>query len=237
MNNGQLFQAPHTPRRVLDLGAGTGSWCVDMGDAYPEAEITGVDISATLPSAVPPNVTFEIDDIEDRWTYDQPFDLIHARYLAGAIKDWPRLVAQAYTHLKPGGFVEFQDWDFTFRTQDGSLREDAALWRWQKNGFEAARRIGRSLWPGRDLERWVREAGFVDVQVVRSPMPLGPWPKDPLQKRLGLLSWANLWEGLQGFSLRLFLDVLGYQRGDLEMLLMEVRQDMQTPGIHAMSDM
>lgn len=208
-----------------------------MGDTYPSAEITGVDISATLPEAVPPNVSFEIDDIEDTWTYESPFDLIHARYLAGAIRDWPRLVAQSFAHLKPGGVVEMQDWDFAFRTQDGSLRADAALCRWQTAGFEAAGRIGRSLRPGRELESWVREAGFVDVQVVRTPMPLGPWPKDARQKRLGMLNWANLWEGLQGFSLRLFLDVLGYQRADLEMLLMEVRQDMQTPGIHAMCDM
>lgn len=35
--------------RVLDVGTGTGIWCVDFGDEHPEAEILGVDLSATFP--------------------------------------------------------------------------------------------------------------------------------------------------------------------------------------------
>jgi hypothetical protein len=45
---------------------------------------------------VPPNVVFEVDDIENDWVYSSKFDLIHARYLAGAIKDWPKLIDQAF---------------------------------------------------------------------------------------------------------------------------------------------
>jgi hypothetical protein len=46
---------------------------------------------------VPPNLEFIVDDVEDEWGYEhQPFDFIHARFLAGAIKDWPRLLKQAF---------------------------------------------------------------------------------------------------------------------------------------------
>lgn len=45
---------------------------------------------------VPPNVSFEVDNIELDWIYTSDFDYIHGRYLAGAIKDWPRLIQQAY---------------------------------------------------------------------------------------------------------------------------------------------
>ena len=45
---------------------------------------------------VPPNVRFLVDDVEDEWTYDTPFDYIHCRYLAGAIADWPKLIRKAY---------------------------------------------------------------------------------------------------------------------------------------------
>lgn len=45
---------------------------------------------------VPQNVQFEVDDIEEDWLYKSPFDLIHARYLAGSIRDWPRLFRQAF---------------------------------------------------------------------------------------------------------------------------------------------
>ena len=49
---------------------------------------------------VPPNVHFEVDDIEEEWTYTRKFDLIHSRYLGGAIRDWPKLVRQAYKYAR-----------------------------------------------------------------------------------------------------------------------------------------
>lgn len=67
------------------------------------------------------NVSFEVDDIEDTWIYSQKFDYIHCRYLAGSIKDWPRLMAQAYEFLAPGGYVEFQDFDMKFYSTDGTF--------------------------------------------------------------------------------------------------------------------
>jgi len=49
--------------------------------------------------SVPPNVQFELDDIEGEWTYSQPFDYIHARYLAGSINDWPTVAEQAFEYV------------------------------------------------------------------------------------------------------------------------------------------
>ena len=104
-----------TPQRILDLGTGSGIWCIEMGDLYPSAEVIGVDLSANMPNWVPPNVHFEVsvnllltstcmhrltirqvEDIEEPWTFSYPFDYIHARYLANAIKDWPKLVRQCF---------------------------------------------------------------------------------------------------------------------------------------------
>lgn len=36
--------------RVLDVGTGTGIWAVQFGDDHPEADILGIDLSATQPS-------------------------------------------------------------------------------------------------------------------------------------------------------------------------------------------
>ncbi len=47
-------------------------------------------------SSVPPNVRFEVDDIENDWLHRYKFDFIFCRYLVGAIKDWPRLMRQTY---------------------------------------------------------------------------------------------------------------------------------------------
>ncbi|KAE9576893.1 hypothetical protein CGMCC3_g7299 [Colletotrichum fructicola] len=64
-----------TVGRVLDVGTGTGIWAIDFGDEHPEADVYGNDLSAVQPTLVPPNVKFEVDDIEDEWTYSPEVDV------------------------------------------------------------------------------------------------------------------------------------------------------------------
>ena len=47
---GELHTAPlESPRKILDLGTGTGAWAIDMADIYPEAEVIGNDLSPIQP--------------------------------------------------------------------------------------------------------------------------------------------------------------------------------------------
>ena len=59
-------------------------------------QVLGVDLAPIQPDFVPPNCKFEMDDLEEDFAYRRPFDFIHCRYMAYAIKDWPRLVKQIY---------------------------------------------------------------------------------------------------------------------------------------------
>lgn len=56
------FDRGNPPRRVLDIATGTGTWAIEMGDEYPEAQIVGTDLSPIQPSYVPPNVRFFVED-------------------------------------------------------------------------------------------------------------------------------------------------------------------------------
>ncbi|KAJ0299202.1 hypothetical protein COL516b_009456 [Colletotrichum fioriniae] len=69
---------------------------MDFGDEHPGAEVTGVDLSPAQPQFVPPNVKFEVDDIEDTWTYSRPFDYIHSRMMNSSISKWEEYIRQSY---------------------------------------------------------------------------------------------------------------------------------------------
>lgn len=79
--DGNLFAAPVHERlsdsnpnarrpRVLDLGTGTGIWAIDVADDYPNAEVVANDLSPIQPPNVPPNLRFEVDDVESEWAHN-----------------------------------------------------------------------------------------------------------------------------------------------------------------------
>ena len=175
---GRFHLAPLTnPGRILDIGTGTGLWCIEMGDLYPDAEVIGNDFSPVQPNMVPRNVKFEVDDVEAPWTHPIKYDYIHSRFMAASIADWPKLVRTCYDNLNPSGIVEFQDGEFEFYSEDGSI-EDSWLRKWNTDMLAATSMAGRILNPGRQLEGWVRAAGFEDVHTEKIRVPLGLWPKD-----------------------------------------------------------
>jgi len=98
--NGKLFTAPIAKEKqlhnVLDIGTGTGIWAIDFADEYPESQVLGVDLSPIQPSLLPPNVTFQVDDLEEPWTFSKSFDFIYSRMMSGAIANWPRLFEQSF---------------------------------------------------------------------------------------------------------------------------------------------
>lgn len=175
---GKLHLAPLTnPGRVLDLGTGTGIWCIEMGDLYPDAEVIGNDFSPVQPNMVPRNVKFEVDDVEAPWTHPSKFDYIHCRFMAGSIADWPKLIQTCYDNLNPGGIAEFQDGDFLIYSEDGSYK-DTWYEKWNADFEKAARMAGRTLRPGLVLKECFEAAGFEDIHEEKLRMPVGLWPKD-----------------------------------------------------------
>jgi hypothetical protein len=145
--------------------------------------------------SVPPNVFFEVDDIESDWVFSSKFDFIHSRYLVGSIKDWPRLIGQAYKSvllktclkqylifkarfLKPGGWLEMADLDLVFYTTHGEFNDDCPVGIWAKKVSAGIRAFGMEICTASQLEKWMKDAGFINVENVFLPLPIGPWPKD-----------------------------------------------------------
>jgi trans-aconitate methyltransferase len=134
MLEGKLYSAPipkeQTLHRVLDVGTGTGIWAVDFADDHPESEVIGVDLGPIQPKFVPPNLFFEIDDLEEEWTFNKPFDFIISRMTLQFFADHARFCEQAFKHLSPGGWVECMDVINPGKSDDHPSFQETYFWRW-----------------------------------------------------------------------------------------------------------
>ncbi|KAG6034859.1 hypothetical protein E4U41_006351 [Claviceps citrina] len=226
----KLFLAPIDPASlsILDIGTGTGLWCIAMGDAYPAASITGNDLSPIQPSWVPNNVKFLVDDIELDWVQSDQYGYIHCRYMAASVKDWPRLMRQIYTTLKPGGWVEFQEMSSCYSTADDAapLAKDHPahpFLQLSQAMTEACSKTGRLLDPTGHLRQWASEAGFASVKQLTHKAPVGSWPKDQRGSEVGTMMALNYVEGVEAMTAVLLRDVLGWPEDEVEMLNARVR--------------
>lgn len=234
---GKLALCPkeHGAKRVLDAGTGTGIWAMEYGDLHPQAEVIGVDLSPVQPNLVPPNVTFEADDLEKEWTWNVPFDFIFARILAGSLVSYEDFVRKAYDNLEPGGYIELQEVELPYRSDDGTLPKDSDIARYGQLFKDACKTINRPMVEGDQLEEWVRKAGFVNVTRTQLKWPLNSWPADKHYKEIGAWCHYNVDQGLEGLSLALFTRILGWSKEETLVFCGKVRNQFKDRSIHAYS--
>ncbi|KAE8356473.1 S-adenosyl-L-methionine-dependent methyltransferase [Aspergillus coremiiformis] len=231
---GELHVAPITPhpQRVLDLGTGTGIWAMDFADQYKSAEVLGNDLSPIQPNWIPPNCQFEVDDYEADWIYTRPFDYIHGRELAGAVSNVDRLFQQAFTHLKPGGYIELQSLRVEVYSDDDSLSRAPYTTKMCTLIQEASAKFGK---PMANMDEWAGKmisAGLEDVTCKIFKVPISPWPQDKTQKEIGRYFQAQQMQGIQSYVPELFNKVLGWREEEIEVLMAHARRELLDTGVH-----
>ena len=80
--------------------------------------------------------------------------------------------------MKPGGWVEFQDFNLKYYSDDDTLKDDSDTSKWVDILLDASRKNGREPNPGPLLEGWVKTAGFTNIHHGKIKLPVGPWAKD-----------------------------------------------------------
>jgi ubiquinone/menaquinone biosynthesis C-methylase UbiE len=95
------------PRRILDLGTGTGVVATALGKRYPEADVLGIDLSPgmieearrQLPSELAGRVGFEVGDASALACPDGDFDLVVLSNMIPFFDELARVVARGGTLL------------------------------------------------------------------------------------------------------------------------------------------
>lgn len=161
-----LAKLRYPPQRILDVGTGTGIWAVEIAETYPQAVVTGIDLSPIQPAWVPPNCKFYVDDAESEWEYSDSdrFDLIHGRSLGGSLADWPKFYHQVYQNLNPGGTLEMQEHEAWLKADDETMEKAPCTTEWNQTLNDASATFGKKLNVAENHKMWIEEAGFVDVR-------------------------------------------------------------------------
>ncbi|KAL2219226.1 S-adenosyl-L-methionine-dependent methyltransferase [Thermoascus aurantiacus ATCC 26904] len=216
----RLFLAPIKPdgMRILDMGTGIGIWPMQLGDMYPSAElIVGNDLSPIQPQC--------------------PNRIIHCRYMAASIRDWPKLVQQCYDNLKPGGWVEFEEGIPDLNSEDGTVKPDNNVANMLRLLGEACDKVGQTTRPLHVLMDSLEKVGFRNIEKKMFKVPVGTWPKDQRLKEIGAFMAMDLIDGVEAWTLVPFTEILGWSRQEVEVLNATVRNDVGRRDIHYLFDL
>jgi ubiquinone/menaquinone biosynthesis C-methylase UbiE len=162
---------------VLDLACGFGGWSLQVASAFPEMEVTGIDISpSTIRSANTfakiqrlSNARFLCRDITQPLPFpDSSFDLVNVRFVSEILlqHDWPQLLNECFRLLRSGGIIRLTEGEWGIVTSSVP-----AITRLFSFGLNARDKAGRSFSPDRRYQsiaplllQFVRAAGFQEAE-------------------------------------------------------------------------
>ncbi|KAG8958190.1 hypothetical protein FRC03_009372 [Tulasnella sp. 419] len=179
----------YTPM-ILDIGAGSGAWAIEMANKFPHCEVIGVDlVPPNLGNReIPPNCRFEVDDANlslTHWT--NTFELVHCRAIEVGISDWEAFSYNVAQILKPGGLFLSGTGNTQFLNDRCEpyqvITEGEPGFRWIQKWFSAVHEAfvkqRGSEWP---LHQWhdiaERNPNYKDVTSKQLHMPVGNWLPD-----------------------------------------------------------
>lgn len=190
--NHRIFHAPvkDGPHlQCLDIGCGTGIVTDNMATTLPQAQCFGVDLSPVPNMRAPkPNVRFFQgnvgtqppsqwipNDRESGFERDhEVFDYVFSRLLIFGVTDWPAYIRTQFDLLKPGGWAEVHDCDWTYFNEAEEVISDE--WSWLQTLHSICEgEKGMDFQCGRKVVQWMEQAGFRDIQVFKYK-----WSYDPL---------------------------------------------------------
>lgn len=163
----------HPGQRLLDVGCGPGTITLDLARRVAPGRVTGIDAAPGVLRGAEElrrqqgvgNVTFATGDAYELAYEDDSFDVIHLHQVLQHLTDPVRALSELRRVLAPGGVLGARDSDYAGFFW---FPADPLLARWLTLYHELTARNGAMADAGRELPRWARAAGFVDVAVTSS---------------------------------------------------------------------
>ena len=150
-----------------------------------------------------------------------------------AIRDWPRLVEQAFNHLKPGAYLQLSGSVPNFQSDDDTLPKDSAYVELGQIYFDMSERVQVSGWEPTRWKKYLEEAGFEDVVEEVLKIPTNTWPKDRHLKEIGAFELHHFRETISNVFARGYEQILGGDPNFFQVLLAKARREVLNTNMHS----
>ncbi|KFY30550.1 hypothetical protein V493_01838 [Pseudogymnoascus sp. VKM F-4281 (FW-2241)] len=167
--------------------------------------------------------------------FEHPLDLIHTRLSSGlAVRDWPRYLGECYKALKPGGWVEAQEFSVSIGCEDDSLPPNSMIRRWHEEANRTFTAAGCDLrFDGETLKQQMIDAGFVNCVVLEYRWPMGPWHEEKRLRDAGAFAMMSMLADMEAISLAGMTRYGGWKMDELKVFLKGVKKEWRMKSIKA----
>lgn len=170
----ERFDLSHASH-ILDVGCGPGSWVLEVAFENPKIKVVGIDISrlmieyarAHAEAQGMDNASFRVMNALEALEFaDNSFDVVNTRYInAFMLKtSWPLLMKEILRILRPGGTLLLTECEWSITNSLVFEKMGEMLTRVGTLTGRSFSPDGRHLGITPMLGRFLREAGFVDLQ-------------------------------------------------------------------------
>lgn len=170
-------------RRIVDLGAGTGTGTIALAQTFGDADVYAVDVSETLLARVRDKASQQFadrvhtrqTDLNEAWPAVDPVDLVWSSAALHEISDPDRLFSTIFTGIRPGGVLAVIEMDGPprFLPDDIGIGRAGLESRWNDAMFESY--AESNTFP--DWTAHLTRAGFVIIE--QRSFAIDPTPPMP----------------------------------------------------------
>ncbi|KAF9030977.1 S-adenosyl-L-methionine-dependent methyltransferase [Hymenopellis radicata] len=167
------------PRKILEIGAGSGAWAIQAAKQYPDADVLAVDMNPLPARPLPPNVRYQKLNVLEPFPFAAgSFDVVHIRLVLCHLPDGHAVLSRIIDLVSPGGWVLVDDidWSEAFQGLDKAPGIKGGLASLVKS-MEAE--AGDPHY-GKTLKAYLESSSaLTDVHVQEVDLPINPIPQEP----------------------------------------------------------
>jgi ubiquinone/menaquinone biosynthesis C-methylase UbiE len=223
---------------ILDIACGPGGWSIDMAKAYPEKQVTGIDISQLMIEYAKyqaseqgvQNVGFRVMSILNPLDFpDSAFDLVNARLISGFMPQrlWPVFIRECLRITRPGGHIRLTEPERTISTSPAVEQLNDLLARAMHKAGQSAAPSELQFGVTPQLRRFLHEAGYRHIQC----------EAHVLDSSVGTAEYMSQYQNSMVFFklLQSFMVNIGVATKDeVEALYAQALEEMKSPDYYAL---